>query len=95
MPAARVLSRPFGEAAEEREKFCIGRNYGLLTDYGLQIMGDRQTDMEFEIVFWILNSAVVRPQNRRVQYSINGCKMIFLGFLMTLMSQNRRVRSHP
>ena len=56
MPAARALSSPSGEAAEdnveEREKFWVGRNYGLLTDY-LRTMGDGQTDVEFEIVFWI------------------------------------------
>ena len=38
MPAARALSSPSGEAAEdnveEREKFWVGRNYGLLTDHG-------------------------------------------------------------
>ena len=37
MPTARALSSPSGEAAEdnveEREKFWVGRNYGLLTDY--------------------------------------------------------------
>ena len=46
MPAARALSSPSGEAAEdnveEREKFWVGRNYGLLTDYGL-LTGDDQT----------------------------------------------------
>ena len=40
-------------------------------------------------------SAVVKPQNRCVQFSTNRCKMTFLGFLMTLMSQNRRVWLHP
>ena len=38
MPAARALSSPSGEAAEdnveEREKFWVGRNYGLLTGDG-------------------------------------------------------------
>ena len=38
VPAARALSSPSGEAAEdnveEREKFWVGRNYGLLTDHG-------------------------------------------------------------
>ena len=38
MPAARALSSPSGEVAEdnveEREKFWVGRNYGLLTDHG-------------------------------------------------------------
>ena len=50
MPAARALSSPSGEAAEdnveEREKFWVGRNYGLRITYG-----DGQTDVEFEIVF--------------------------------------------
>ena len=51
MPAARALSSPSGEAAEddaeERENFWVGRNYGLrVTGYG-----DGQTDVEFEIVF--------------------------------------------
>ena len=47
MPAARALSSPSGEAAEdndeEREKFWEGgiMGYGLLTDYGLRM--DRQT----------------------------------------------------
>ena len=55
MPAARALSSPSGEAAEdnvvERENFGGGRNYGLqITDYGLRIM-EGQTNMEFEIVF--------------------------------------------
>ena len=48
MPAARALSSPSGEAAEdnieEREKFWVGRNYGLR-------IGDGQTDVKFEIVF--------------------------------------------
>ena len=39
MPAARELSSPSGEAAEdnvvERENFGVGRNY--VTDYGLPI----------------------------------------------------------
>ena len=54
MPAARALSSPSGEAAEdnvvEREKFWVGRNYGL--GYGLRIpdSGDGQTDVKFEIV---------------------------------------------
>ena len=53
MPAARALSSPSGEAAEdnveEREKFWVGRNYGLrITDYG-----EGQTDVEFEIVFFM------------------------------------------
>ena len=56
VPAARALSSPSGEAAEdnveEREKFWVGRNYGLLTDY-LRTTGDGQTDVEFEIVFQI------------------------------------------
>ena len=55
MPAARALSSPSGEAAEdnveEREKFWVGRNYGLLTDHGPRTTGDGQTDVEFEIVF--------------------------------------------
>ena len=52
MPAARALSSPSGEAAEdnvvERENFWGGRNY--VTDYGLRVT-DGQTDVEFEIVF--------------------------------------------
>jgi len=48
VPAARALSSPSGEAAEdnvvEREKFWGGRNYGLRITEG-------QTDVEFEIVF--------------------------------------------
>ena len=55
MPAARVLSSPSEEAAEdnveEREKFWVGRNYLWITDYVLRITGDGQTDVEFEIVF--------------------------------------------
>ena len=52
MPAARALSSPSREAAEdnveEREKFSVGRNYGLwVTGYGR----DGQIDVEFEIVF--------------------------------------------
>ena len=51
MPAARALSSPSGEAAEdnveEREKFWVGRNYGPRTT------GDGQTDEEFEIVFYM------------------------------------------
>ena len=55
MPAARALSSPSGEAAEdnveEREKFWVGRNYGLrVTDHGSRIT-EGQTDVEFEIVF--------------------------------------------
>ena len=56
MPAARALSSPSGEAAEdnvvERENFWGGRNYVTLRimDYGLRIK-DGQTDVEFEIVF--------------------------------------------
>ena len=51
MPAARTLSSPSMEAAEdntvEREKFWGERNYGLrIPDYG-----EGQTDVEFEIVF--------------------------------------------
>ena len=57
MPAARALSSPSGEAAEdnvvERENFWGGRNYGLRkTDYGKRIT-EGQTDVEFEIVFQI------------------------------------------
>ena len=48
MPAARALSSPSGEAAEdnvvERENFWVGGNYGLRVT-------DGQTDVEFEIVF--------------------------------------------
>ena len=55
MAAARALSSPSGEAAEdnveEREKFWVGRNYGLRITYRLRITGDGQTDVEFEIVF--------------------------------------------
>ena len=51
MPAARALSSPSGEAAEdnvvERENFGGGRNYRI-TDYGIT---EGQTDVEFEIVF--------------------------------------------
>ena len=51
MPAARALSSPSGEAAEdnivEREEFWGGRNYGIME---LLIM-EGQTDVEFEIVF--------------------------------------------
>ena len=50
MPAARALSSPSGEAAEnnveERENFGSGR----ITGY-LWITGDGQTDVEFDIVF--------------------------------------------
>ena len=50
MPAARALSSPSGEAAEdnveESEKFWVWRNYGLRITEG-------QTDVEFEIVFQI------------------------------------------
>ena len=46
MPAARALSSPSGEAAEdnveEREKFWVGRNYGLRVT-------DGQTDVEFDL----------------------------------------------
>ena len=52
MPAARALSSPSGEAAEdnvvERENFGGGRNY--VTDNALW-MTDGQTDVEIEIVF--------------------------------------------
>ena len=52
MPAARALSSPSGEAAEdnvvEREKFWGGRNYGLQITVTVT---DGQTDVEFEIVF--------------------------------------------
>ena len=57
MPAARALSSPSGEAAEdnvvERENFgaCGITGYGLLT-------GDGQTDVEFEIVFQIAEFVV-------------------------------------
>ena len=51
MPAARALSSPSGEAAEdnvvERENFWGGRNYGITE---LRVT-DGQTDVEFEIVF--------------------------------------------
>ena len=51
MPAARALSSPSGEAAEdnveERENFRSGGIMG----YGLRITGDGQTDVIFEIVF--------------------------------------------
>ena len=51
MPAARALSSPSGEGAEdnveEREKFWVGRNYGLR----IPDSRDGQTDVEFEIVF--------------------------------------------
>ena len=50
MPAARALSSPSGEAAEdnvvERENFGGGRNYGITDN-----MTGGQTDMEIEIVF--------------------------------------------
>ena len=53
MPAAQALSSPSGEAAEdnveEREKFWVGRNYGLRITFGL--LTDGRTDVEFEIVF--------------------------------------------
>ena len=46
MPAARALSSPSGEVAEdngvERENFGGGRNYGIT---------EGQTDVEVEIVF--------------------------------------------
>ena len=46
MPAARALSSPSGEAAEdnvvERENFGGGRNY---------VITEGRTDEEFEIVF--------------------------------------------
>ena len=49
MPAARALSSPSGEAAEdnvvERENFWDGRNY--VTDNGIT---EGQTDVEFESV---------------------------------------------
>ena len=52
MPAARALSSPSGEAAEdnvvEREKFWGGRNY--VTDNVLRVT-EGQTNVEFEIVF--------------------------------------------
>ena len=46
MPAVQALSSPSREAAEdnveEREKFWVGRNYGLrITDY-LQVWTDRR-----------------------------------------------------
>ena len=50
VPAARALSSPSGEAAEdnvvEREKFWGGRNYGFtgLRNYGLWITDNRRTD---------------------------------------------------
>ena len=52
MPAARALSSPSGEAAEdnivEREKFWGGPNYGItLWNY----VTEGQTDVEFEMVF--------------------------------------------
>ena len=56
MPAARALSSPSGEAAEdnveEREKFWVGgiTGYGLRITYGLQVT-DGQTEVDFEIVF--------------------------------------------
>ena len=52
MPAARALSSPSGEAAEdnveERENFGSGG----ITGYGSRIT-EGQTDVEFEIVFQI------------------------------------------
>ena len=52
MPAARALSSPSGEATEdnveERENFGSGG----ITGY-IRITGDGQTDVEFEIVFYI------------------------------------------
>ena len=56
MPAARALSSPSGEAAEdnvvEREKFWGRRNYGI-TEFGVTELRvtEGQTDVEFEIVF--------------------------------------------
>ena len=51
MPAARALSSPSGEAAEdnvvERENFRGGRNYVTLRI----MVTDGQTDMKVEIVF--------------------------------------------
>ena len=55
MPAARALSSPSGEVAEdngvEREKFWGGRNY--VTDYGLWVT-EGQTDVEFETVHCVV-----------------------------------------
>ena len=55
MPAARALSSPSGEAAEDniekREKFWVGQNYRLRITSYLRVTGDGQTDVEFEIVF--------------------------------------------
>ena len=51
MPAARALSSPSKEAAEdnvvERENFWGGRNYVRITELRVT---DGQTDVEFEIV---------------------------------------------
>ena len=52
MPAARALSSPSGELAEdnivEREKFWGGRNYGItLRNY----VTEGLRDVEFEVVF--------------------------------------------
>lgn len=70
MPAARALSSPSGEAAEdnvvEREKFGVGRNYGL------RVTGNGWTDRR-----GIWNS-ILDVKGKRGEYSIVGVYVCFL-----------------